>query len=143
MRSKILVVDDNTELLGLVCLSLLKSGFTIGTATNGLEALKKAKSVSPDLIIMDVVMPDLDGFAVCETLRENPATAAVPILILSGLQSHISRQTALESGASGYLTKPFDPEQLIAKVEELLCQASVASKAPAKTGPRPVMAPSR
>ena len=134
MRRKILVVDDNPDLLGLVCLSLIKAGFTIGTATNGVDALKKAHSVSPDLVILDVVMPELDGFAVCETLRENPATASVPILMLTGLQSHISRQLGLESGATDYMTKPFDPEQLVSKVEQLLCQPPVTSKGSAKRG---------
>ena len=114
----------------MVCLSLIKAGFTIGTATNGVDALKKAYSVSPDLVILDVVMPELDGFAVCETLRENPATASVPILMLTGLQSHISRQIGLESGATDYMTKPFDPEQLVSKVEQLLCQPPAPPKGP-------------
>jgi DNA-binding response OmpR family regulator len=111
---------------------LIKAGFTIGTATNGVDALKKARSVSPDLIILDVVIPELDGFAVCETLRGNPATASVPILMLTGLRSHISRQTGFDSGATDFITKPFDPEQLVSKVEELLCQSSVPSKTPDK-----------
>ena len=96
------------------------AGFAIGTAANGIDALKKARTVSPDLILLDVMMPGLDGFAVCETLRGNPATASIPILMLTGLCSHISQLVAFESGATDYLIKPFNPEELVSKVEKLL-----------------------
>ena len=85
MRKKILLVDDNEELLELLRLSFKDSGFSIVTATNGLEALKKARSLLPDLILLDLMLPEMDGFVVCETLRKDPATSAVPILILSGM----------------------------------------------------------
>ena len=91
MRKKILVVEDEPDQLEVIRFTLKNAGFAVGTATNGIEALKKAQTVSPDLIIMDVMMPELDGFAVCETLRGNPATASLPILLLTGLCSHISR----------------------------------------------------
>ena len=143
MRREILVVEDDPDQLEAIRLNLKDAGFAIGTATNGIDALKKANSVSPDLIILDVMMPDLDGFAVCETLRENPATASVPILMLTGLCSHISRLVGLEAGATDYVIKPFDPDQLVSKVEKLLHPSSVSSKAPHKSGSRPVALPSR
>jgi DNA-binding response OmpR family regulator len=99
--------------------------------------------VSPDLIVLDVMMPELDGFAVCETLRGNPATASIPVLMLTGLCSHISRLVAYESGATDYVIKPFDAEQLVSKVEKLLDQSSGVSKAPRKPGSRPVVASSK
>src|SRR5262249_34283647 len=81
MRKKILLVEDNTELLELLCMNCEDAGLSTATATNGVEALEKARSISPDLIILDLVLPELDGFAVCETLRKDPATATVPIIM--------------------------------------------------------------
>ena len=123
MRRKVLVVEDDPDQLEVTRLSLKAAGFAIGTASNGIDALKKAQTVSPDLILLDVMMPGLNGFAVCETLRENPATASIPILMLTGLCSHISQLVAFESGATDYLIKPFVPEELISKVEKLLIRA--------------------
>jgi len=119
MRRKVLVVEDDPDQLEVTRLSLKAAGFAIGTAANGIDALKKARTVSPDLILLDVMMPGLDGFAVCETLRGNPATASIPILMLTGLCSHISQLVAFESGATDYLIKPFHPEELVSKVEKL------------------------
>ena len=143
MRKKILVVEDDPDQLEVVRFTLKNAGFAVGTATNGIDALKKAQTVSPDLIIMDVMMPELDGFAVCETLRGNPATASIPVLMLTGLCSHISRLVGYESGATDYVIKPFDADQLVSKVEKLLYQSSGASKAPGKPGSRPVAASSK
>jgi two-component system alkaline phosphatase synthesis response regulator PhoP len=123
MRRKVLVVEDDPDQLEVTRLSLKAAGFAIGTAATGIDALKKAQTVSPDLILLDVMMPGLDGFAVCEILRENPATASIPILMLTGLCSHISQLVAFESGATDYLIKPFVPEELISKVEKLLSRA--------------------
>jgi DNA-binding response OmpR family regulator len=120
MRRKVLVVEDDPDQLEVTRLSLKAAGFAIGTAANGIDALKKARTVSPDLILLDVMMPGLDGFAVCETLRGNPATASIPILMLTGLCSHISQLVAFESGATDYLIKPFHPEELVSKVEKLM-----------------------
>jgi DNA-binding response OmpR family regulator len=143
MRKKILVVEDEPDQLEVIRFTLKNAGFAVGTATNGIEALKKAQTVSPDLIIMDVMMPELDGFAVCETLRANPATAAIPILMLTGLCSHISRLVAYESGATDYAIKPFDADELVSKVEKLLHRSAEDAKAPRKPKSRPVAASSK
>ena len=127
MQKKILVVDDDPDQREVICSSLKEAGFDIGTATNGIEGLKMARAGSPDLIVLDVMMPDMDGFAVCVTLREDDATASIPVLMLTGLCSYISQLTGLESGATDYLVKPFKPEQLLSKVEALLGQPSVSS----------------
>jgi DNA-binding response OmpR family regulator len=120
MRRKVLVVEDDPDQLEVTRLSLKAAGFAIGTAADGIDALKKVRTLSPDLILLDVMMPGMDGFAVCETLRENPATASIPVLMLTGLCSHISQLVAFDSGATDYLIKPFVPEELISKVEKLL-----------------------
>jgi DNA-binding response OmpR family regulator len=117
MKKKILIVEDNTELLELLRSYLRLSGFTIITATNGLEALKKVSSGAPDLIVLDLVLPEVDGFAVCEILKKDPATATTPIILLTGLTSEFTRYAGLESGANEYVTKPANPEQLLSRIE--------------------------
>ena len=123
MRKKILVVDDDAELVELVCFNLKQAGYDIGTAANGVEALKKAHSLMPDLIILDVMMPELDGFAVCEILRRDPTTASIPIIMLTALSSELGRMAGLGSGATDFLSKPFSPRLLVERIEELLKKA--------------------
>ena len=120
MRKKLLIVEDNTELLELLRLGLKQAGFSISTATNGLEALKKARSLMPDLILLDLVLPELDGFAVCERLRREEATATIPIIMLTGLNSEFTRFAGLESGADEYVTKPASADQLLPKIQHWL-----------------------
>jgi DNA-binding response OmpR family regulator len=137
MRRKILVVEDDPDQLEIIRLSLKAAGFAIGTAANGTDALVKTRSISPDLIILDLMLPGLNGFDVCESLRRDPATASVPIIMLTGMRSQFGRFAGLESGADDFLLKPFDPEQLISKVEKLLNRACATSNAPNKSKPEP------
>lgn len=120
MRTKILVVEDDEETLELLEFSLKRAGFAVGTARDGVEALKKVCSISPDLILLDLMMPEIDGFAVCETLRSNPMTRPIPIIILTAVTSQLSRLAGFEAGANDYLTKPFSPKLLVSRIEELL-----------------------
>lgn len=120
MRKKILLVDDNKELLELLSLSLQDAGFSIVTATDGLEALKKARSLLPDLILLDLMLPEMDGFVVCETLRKDPATASVPVLMLSGMSGQLPKYAGLESGGTDFISKPASPASLIQKIREIL-----------------------
>jgi len=136
MPNKILVVDDNTELLELLRLNFKGAGFAIATATNGIDALKKARALLPDLILLDLVLPELDGFAVCESLRQDPATASIPIIMLTGLSSQFSRIAGLESGANEYVTKPASPSRLISAVKALLRQPRGRSQAAEEHGER-------
>jgi DNA-binding response OmpR family regulator len=137
MRGKILVVDDDPDQLEMLHLYLKKAGYAIGTATNGVDAIKKALSVSPDLILLDLVLPELDGFTVCERLRQDPATASVPIIMLTALTGQIGRLAGLGAGANDYVPKPYDPIQLVAKVKELLGRRRASSNVPGKAGPKP------
>ena len=120
MRKKILVVEDDTDLLEMLRLSLKGAGYSIATATNGLEALRKARTLRPELIVLDLVLPELDGFAVCETLRKDRATASVPIIVVTGLSSEFTRLAGFESGATDYVTKPFTPTELVSKIDSML-----------------------
>jgi len=120
MRKKILLVEDDAELVELLTFNLKKAGFAIGTAADGIEAIKKARSVGPDLVLLDIMLPELDGFAVCEMLRREPATASIPIIMLTALSSELARFTGLDAGADDYITKPFNLKELVSRVEGFL-----------------------
>ena len=117
MRKKILIVEDNTELLELLRSHLRLAGFSTSSATTGVEALRKVQSTSPDLIVLDLMLPELDGFAVCEILRRDPDTAAIPIIMLTGLTSEFTRYAGMESGADEYVKKPANPGALLSRIE--------------------------
>jgi DNA-binding response OmpR family regulator len=126
MRKRILVVDDDPELVELVSFNLKQAGYAIGTASNGLEAIKKARSLEPDLILLDVMMPELDGFAVCEILRRDSTTASIPIVMLTAISGELGRLAGLDSGATDFLSKPFSPRMLVARIDNLLKKAANA-----------------
>ncbi|MGA2802137.1 MAG: response regulator [Verrucomicrobiota bacterium] len=136
MRRKILVVEDDADQLEVIRLVLEKAGFAIGTAANGSDALVKTRSILPDLVVLDLMLPGLNGFDICEILRKNPATASVPVIMLTGLCSQFGRLAGLESGASEFLTKPFNPKELVSKVDKLL-RARGSSKAKARNKSEP------
>ena len=138
MRRKILVVEDDADQLEVIRLVLEKAGFAIGTAANGSDALVKTRSISPDLIILDLMLPGLNGFDICEILRKDPLTASVPIVMLTGLCSQFGRLAGLESGASEFLTKPYKVEELVSKVDKLLCSHG-SSKAKAQNRLEPAL----
>jgi DNA-binding response OmpR family regulator len=123
-RKKILVVEDHVELLELLRLQFKEEGFAIATATNGVDAVKKARALLPDLILLDVVLPELDGFAVCELLRKNPATTDIPIIMVTGLSGQLPRCAGIESGATDFVTKPVSLAHLISRVREVLKRQS-------------------
>lgn len=120
MAEKVLIVDDDLETLRLVGLMLQKQGFTIVVANNGTQALNLAGQEVPDVIVLDVMMPDLDGFAVTRQLRNNPVTAAIPILMFTAKGMVEDKVTGYEAGADDYLTKPIHPVELVARVRALL-----------------------
>lgn len=132
MRRKILVVEDDPDQLEAIRGNLKDAGFAIGTAANGVDALIKTRSVSPDLIVLDLMLPELNGLDICKTLRENPATASIPVIMLTGMDSYFTRVAGFEAGINVYLTKPYQPEELVAKVEELLEHAAATSRRPGK-----------
>ena len=122
-----MVVEDDPDQLEVIRSTLKAAGFAIGTAANGIDALLKTRSVSPDLIVLDLMLPGLNGFDICESLRQDPATASVPIIMLTGMHGQFGRFAGLEAGASEFLYKPFNPQELISKVEELLSRSSSVS----------------
>ena len=114
------MVEDDTEMVDLLRFNLQKAGFAIATATDGIEALKKVRSLAPDLTLLDLMLPELDGFSVCEILRRDPDTASIPIIMLTALSNELARMTGLASGANDYFSKPFSPRQLVSRVKDLL-----------------------
>jgi DNA-binding response OmpR family regulator len=112
----------------LLSFNLKKAGFSVGTAGDGVEALKKVRSLQPDLILLDLMLPELDGFAVCEVLRSAPQTVAVPIIMVSALAGQLTRLNGLAMGANEYITKPFNPKDLLSRVEDLLATKSTRSR---------------
>jgi two-component system alkaline phosphatase synthesis response regulator PhoP len=130
-RRKILVVEDEPDFLELLRIHFKDEGFAIATAKNGVDALRKARALQPDLILLDVVLPELDGFAVCEILRSDAATASIPVIMVSGLCGQLSRCAGIESGATEFVTKPTTPEFIVSKAKETLELRSAAA-APAK-----------
>jgi two-component system phosphate regulon response regulator PhoB len=120
MKSKILVVDDEPDVVELVEFNLRNAGFDVITAEDGEEALKKARSSAPDLLVLDIMLPEIDGFEVCKLLRRDPSTAKIPIIMLTAKAAEIDRVLGLEFGADDYLTKPFSPRELILRIKKLI-----------------------
>lgn len=118
--ANILVVDDESALSDLIAFHLQRAGYQVRTAANGWEAIDAVKQSRPDLMLLDLMLPDLDGFGVCEILRRDPLTATIPIIIVSAWASPDSRLLGLELGALDYLTKPFSPRDLVERVNRLL-----------------------
>ncbi|MFQ5555319.1 MAG: response regulator [Acidimicrobiia bacterium] len=123
MKERILVVDDDPDIIQFVKMNLELEGFEVETAENGRVALESAKSRPPDLILLDVMMPEMDGLTVLRRLRASPATANVPVIILTAKALAEDRVKGLDLGADDYITKPFDLEELLARVRTVLRRA--------------------
>ena len=117
---RILVVDDEPDAIELIRFNLKASGYEVLTAEDGEEALAKARKFSPDMILLDLMLPEIDGLEVCKILRRDPATASLPIIMLTAKASEIDRVLGLEFGADDYVTKPFSPRELMLRVRNLL-----------------------
>lgn len=118
--SKILVVDDEPDAIELIKFNLKAAGYEIITAADGEEALKKARATLPDLIILDLMLPEVDGLEVCKILRRDSRVSATPIIMLTAKAAEIDRVLGLELGADDYVTKPFSPRELVLRVKRLL-----------------------
>jgi two-component system alkaline phosphatase synthesis response regulator PhoP len=128
---KILIVEDEHDILELVKLYVEKEGFRVLTAMNGREALKAVKEGKPDLVILDLMLPEIDGLDVCKRLRAAPETAMLPILMLTAKAEESDTIVGLELGADDYVTKPFSPKALVARVKALLRRSDRVQVEPA------------
>jgi two-component system, OmpR family, alkaline phosphatase synthesis response regulator PhoP len=129
MSKKILVIEDDPATQRLVEYSLKQEGYQIITASNGLDGIRKALGESPDLVILDVMLPGMDGFEICYRLRSEPATKQLPILMFSAKAQEIDKDTGIKVGADDYLTKPSAPSEIVSHVEKLLAIKTAREKA--------------
>ena len=119
-KSKILLVDDEEDILEFLSYNLKKEGFGIDTANNGISALKKLEKSKPDLIILDVMMPEMDGIEVCEKIREQDNFDDILILFLTARSEEYSELAGFSAGADDYITKPIKPKLLVSRVNAIL-----------------------
>lgn len=119
-RKKILIVDDERLTRAVLQHDVILAGYDVMVASNGKEAMQKIREVTPDLIVVDLVMPDMNGFEMCRRIRSNEQTKKTPVIVVSALQSQADIQEAKASGADVYLTKPIKPKQFINQVKEFL-----------------------
>lgn len=118
-KKKLLIVDDEEPIRQLVS-NILAKDYTVLVAIDGEEAINMARRQKPDLILMDILMPKVDGFTACYTINQDPATRDIPVVMLTGIDYELNKKLSREIGAQGYITKPFSPEDLRATVGRFL-----------------------
>ncbi len=122
-KGKILVVDDEVNITQILEFSIGSEGYEVITAANGEEAIDKARREQPDLIILDIMMPKIDGYEACRILKTNPLTKNIPVVLLTAKGRDIDKRLGYEVGATDYIVKPFSPNKLIERIHELLISA--------------------
>ncbi len=120
MASKIIVIDDDPVIQKLIALTLRREGYEVVTASNGSEGLRKVQETNPNLVVLDISMPGLDGYQVCQYLRGDPATVNLPIIMVTAMTRPADQRHGFESGADDYLPKPFALADLVTRVQSLL-----------------------
>jgi two-component system phosphate regulon response regulator PhoB len=119
-REKILVVEDEEDLVEMMSYNLGREGFRVMASRNGLEGLRRARRDAPDLVLLDLMLPDVDGLEVCRRLRRDPLTARLPVIIVTAKGEESDVVLGLGVGADDYVTKPFSPKELVARVKAVL-----------------------
>ena len=120
MSKRILVVDDEPDLLELVRFNLVQEGFRVDTASTGADALARVATTRPDLVVLDLMLPDQSGTEVCRRIRSSPATAHVPVIMLTARSEEVDRVVGFELGADDYVTKPFSPRELVLRIRAVM-----------------------
>ncbi|PYM45224.1 MAG: DNA-binding response regulator [Candidatus Rokuibacteriota bacterium] len=131
MASRVLIVEDERDIRDLVLFHLEREGFQVSSASSGEEALRQVRHASPDLVLLDLMLPAMGGLEVCRKLRQDPATVALPIVMLTAKGDEVDRVLGLELGADDYIVKPFSPKELLARVRAVLRRAKPAPGAAA------------
>jgi len=131
MPKKILLADDSVTIQKVVSITLAHEDFDLTIVDNGSKAVSKAKEIKPDVILLDVVMPDKDGYQVCKEIKGNPDLKNIPIILLTGTFEPFDADKAAEVGADDYIKKPFESHTLINKVKEMAAKAGVSREKPA------------
>ncbi len=118
--STVLIVDDSSALREMIAGLLIKAGMTVVEAKDGVEAQQKLATVQPDLIVLDVVMPNMNGYELCRWIKGNPNTKEVPVVICSSKGEEYDRYWGMKQGADAYIAKPFRPDEMLETVKQLL-----------------------
>ena len=129
-KGKILVVDDENYILHILDFSLGAEGYEVITAEDGEEAVRKTRDERPDLVVLDVMMPKMDGYETCKRLKEEEATRNIPVILLSAKGRTMDQNKGFEVGADDYITKPFSPRKLIEKIGTVLDRSANSESAP-------------
>ena len=124
-RKTILIADDEPDVLNLLALNLRKEGFDVLKAEDGARALEIARAETPDLVVLDLMMPGMSGLEVTKQLKQSPATRGIPIVMLTARAEEVDRIVGLELGADDYVTKPFSPREIVLRVQAVLRRAVV------------------
>ncbi len=119
-KKKVLVVDDEIPIQRIVKFNLEKEGYDVSLADNGKKALESVKQSRPDIILLDVMMPEMDGYEVCKALKQNKSTKNIPVIMLTARGQESDEKKGLDAGADDYITKPFSPKKLMELVREKL-----------------------
>ncbi|MGE4588989.1 MAG: response regulator [Acidaminococcaceae bacterium] len=127
MKQKVLVVDDEDNIRMLVKFNLEKADYEVFEAEDGRKAVEMATDLLPDIVILDLMLPGIDGLEVCRNLKRNPRTAALPIIMLTAKSDEIDRVIGLELGADDYMTKPFSQRELLARIKAVLRRSQVTA----------------
>ena len=125
---QILVVEDEADLAELVSFNLEQAGFSVRTAGDGRTALGMIKEAAPDLVVLDIMLPDLSGIEVCRRIRQEPATAGLPVVMLTARGEEVDRVIGFEVGADDYVVKPFSPRELVLRVSAILRRANASAE---------------
>jgi phosphate regulon transcriptional regulator PhoB len=120
MSGRVLIVEDEPDISGLLAFHLEREGYQVSQSANGLDALQQVRARPPDLVLLDLMLPGLGGLEVCRRLRQDPATAALPVVMLTAKREEVDRVLGLELGADDYIVKPFSPKEVVARVRAVL-----------------------
>ncbi len=118
--SNVLVVEDSAPQREMISELLAKSGMSVSIATDGVEALEQVKSIKPDIVVLDIVMPRKNGYEVCREIKSDPSTQNVPVVICSSKGEDFDKYWGMKQGADAYIVKPFQPKELIGTIKQLL-----------------------
>ena len=121
-KGRILVVDDEIYIVHILDFSLGMEGYEVLTALDGEQALERLKADKPDLIVLDIMMPKVDGYEVCRTIKSSPETQHIPVILLSAKGRNVDQKMGFDVGADDYITKPFSPRKLVERINALLGQ---------------------
>ena len=129
-KGKILVVDDEIYIVHILDFSLGMEGYEVITALDGEQALEKLKTEKPELIVLDIMMPKLDGYEVCKAIKSSPETRHIPVILLSAKGRNVDQKLGFDVGADDYITKPFSPRKLVERINQLLGQTVTERQTP-------------